>query len=148
MPWPPEYGAGRLQKRPEGPEKDRNMLAQRKRATTAAMAAVLATVIALLAVIAYQGAAAAQGHGSPEPHGPPDSGRRPGPTGQSELGRGPGLTLRPSRLPGPSPARRFPVVLPIDRRPAEAVSSQYKVARRCSKHPGPWRHLKEQVMRW
>ena len=36
-------------------------------------------------------------------------------------GGGPGLTLRPSRLPGPSPARRFPVVPPIDRRPAEAV---------------------------
>ncbi len=70
MPWPPEYGAGRLQKRPEGPEKDRNMLAQRKRATTAAMAAVLATVIALLAVIAYQGAAAAQGQPPPAPQNP------------------------------------------------------------------------------
>ena len=66
MPRPPEYGAGRLQKRPEGPEKDRNMLAQRKRATTAAMAAV----IALLAVIAYQGAAAAQGQPPPAPQNP------------------------------------------------------------------------------
>ena len=26
-------------------------------------------------------------HGPPEPHGPPDSGRRPGPAGQGELGR-------------------------------------------------------------
>ena len=68
MPRPPEYGAGRLQKRPEGPEKDRNMLTQRTRATTAA--AVIATIIALLAVIAYQGAAAAQGQPPPAPQNP------------------------------------------------------------------------------
>ena len=68
MPRPPEYGAGRLQKRPEGPEKDGNMLTHRKRATTAA--AVIATIIALLAVIAYQGTAAAQGQPPPAPQNP------------------------------------------------------------------------------
>ena len=46
------------------------MLTHRKRATTAAMAAVLAAVIALLAVIAYQGAAAAQGQPPPAPQNP------------------------------------------------------------------------------
>ena len=70
MPRPPERGAGRLQKRPEGPEKDRNMLAYRTRAKTAAMAAVIATIIALLAVIAHQGAAAAQGQPPPAPQNP------------------------------------------------------------------------------
>ena len=46
------------------------MLTQRTRATTAAMAVVLATVIALLMVIAYQGAAAAQGQPPPAPQNP------------------------------------------------------------------------------
>ena len=70
MPRPPEYGAGRLQKRPEGPEKDRNMLAHRTRAKAAAMAAVIATVIALLAVMAFQGAAAADSQPPPAPQNP------------------------------------------------------------------------------
>ena len=70
MPRPPECGGGRLQKRPEGPEKDRNMLAHRTRAKTTAMAAVLATVIALLAMIAYHGAAAADGQPPPAPQNP------------------------------------------------------------------------------
>ena len=46
------------------------MLTHRTRAKTAAIAAVLATVIALLAVIAYQGAAAAQGQPPPAPQNP------------------------------------------------------------------------------
>ena len=46
------------------------MLTHRNRATTAAIAAVLATVIALLAVIAYQGAAAADGQPPPAPRNP------------------------------------------------------------------------------
>ena len=46
------------------------MLTHRTRATTTAIAAVLATVIALLAVIAYQGAAAAQGQPPPAPQNP------------------------------------------------------------------------------
>ena len=70
MPRPPECGAGSLQKRPDGPEKDRNMLAHRNRAKTAAMAVVLATVIALLMVLAYQGAAAADGQPPPAPQNP------------------------------------------------------------------------------
>ena len=68
MPRPPEYGAGRLQKRPEGQEKDRKMLTHRKRAKAAA--AVIAPIIALLMVIAYQGAAAAQGQPPPAPQNP------------------------------------------------------------------------------
>ena len=37
--------------------------------------------------------------------------------------------------------------LPFDAGPQIAVSWERKLARRCSKHPGPWRHLREQVMR-
>ena len=70
IPRTPEHGAGRLQKRPEGPEKDRKMLTHRNRAKTAAMAAVIATIIALLMVIAYQGAAAADGQPPPAPQNP------------------------------------------------------------------------------
>ena len=46
------------------------MLAYRTRAKTAAVTAVLATVIALIAVIAHQGAAAAQGQPPPAPQNP------------------------------------------------------------------------------
>ena len=68
MPRPPECGGGRLQKRPDGPEKDRKMLTHRTRAKTAA--AVIATIIALLMVLAYQGTAAAQSQPPPAPQNP------------------------------------------------------------------------------
>ena len=46
------------------------MLTYRKRATTAAIAAVTASIIALLMVLAYQGAATAQGQPPPAPRNP------------------------------------------------------------------------------
>ena len=68
----PAAGARRREtsKEARGPEKDRNMLTQRKRAKTAAAAAVIAPIIALLMVIAYQGAAAAQGQPPTAPQNP------------------------------------------------------------------------------
>ena len=76
------------------------MLAHRTRAKTAAIAAVIATDHRPARGDRLPGSSGcAHGQtapGSPEPHGPPDSGRRPGPAGQGELGRHPPKERRPA----------------------------------------------------